>query len=334
MLGPTTDLVGGIVAFNEERTLRASVESLLAQELPPGARWRSLWVVASGCTDRTESVAQALARSHPEVRVVVEPDRRGKAAALGQVFRAAVGDYLVLLNADAEARPGAIAALLREADSGTALFGVMGRPDPAQLPSGLLGRMLLLLWELHHQLHLELTATREATHLSDELMLLPIGHLPPLPEDVVNDGAFIGGWLAGHGGRLRYAPEARVSIEVPWTIRDHLRQRRRILSGHQQVRALLGVPPTTLGRFLTQDIGRVARLLGRAVARAPRGIEALVGLLVTEVAAMMAAHWDRLPPRRSHRLWETIAAPPSPSPTPPRRAARTPSSPGPFERVG
>ncbi len=334
MPGPSTDLVGGIVAFNEERALPAAVESLLSQELPSGVRWRTLWVVASGCTDRTESVAHALARAHPEVRVLVEPDRRGKAAALGRVFRAAIGDYLVLLNADAEAAPGAVAALLREVDADSPLFGVMGRPDPAPLPAGPLGRMLALLWLLHHRLHLDLTAKGQGTHLSDELLLLPIAHLPPLPEEVVNDGAFIGAWLAGHGGRLRYAPEARVTIELPWTIQDHLRQRRRIRSGHQQVEALLGVPPTTLGRFLTEDSGRVIRLVGQAVADTPRGIEGLAGLTVAEIAAMVAAAWDRLPPRRSHRLWETIADPPSPTAASLRPAVRTPSSRGPFERVG
>ncbi len=331
--GPSTELVGGIVAFNEERSLREAVESLLSQKLPPGVRWRTIWIVASGCTDRTEAVAQSLAQRHPEVRLVVEPDRRGKASALGQIFRVATGDFLVLLNADARAQPGAVAALLRPVDVGGIRFAVMGRPVPEELPPGPLGRMLCLLWQLHHRLHLELMRTGEGTHLSDELMLLPIAGLPPLPADVVNDGAYIGAWLAAHGGRLRYAPVARVTVEVPWTVADHFRQRRRILAGHAQVRTLVGVPPTTLGRYLTQHPGRAVRLLRQAVADVPRGLEGLVCLLLAETAATLAAGWDRLPPRRSHLLWETISDSERLASTV-LTGVRTPSSPGPSERAG
>ena len=191
-LDPATELIGGIVAFNEERRLAASVESLLAQRLPAGVRWRAITIVASGCTDRTTEVAESLAAAHAEVNVVVQPDRMGKASALREIFRAARGDYLVLLNADAAADPGAVAALLHTASSLSRPFAVMGRPEPAELPPARIGSGLRLLWDLHHRLHAELVASREGTHLSDELLLLPVSHLPPLPPGVVNDGAFVG----------------------------------------------------------------------------------------------------------------------------------------------
>jgi poly-beta-1,6-N-acetyl-D-glucosamine synthase len=311
-------LVGGVVAFNEERRLGPAVESLLAQELPPGAHWRAIWVVASGCTDRTDEVAQALAARHPEVRVLIQSERRGKAAALGEIFREARGDYLVLLNADATARPGAVSALLRSTSTLVPPYAVMGHPQPAELPPAGRGSGIQLLWNLHHRLHVELLTSGEGTHLSDELLLLPLSHLPPLPEEIVNDGAFIGAWLKSRGGQLVYAVDARVSIEVPGNMADHVRQRRRIHVGHQQVMAIVGVSPTTMGRYLTRRPGRALTLVASEVRNMAGGAAALAWLVVGEVVSVVAACWDRVPPRRSHRLW-----------TPIRGSA---DSPGPFDR--
>jgi Glycosyl transferase family 2 len=328
------DLVGGVVAFNEERRLPAAVESLLGQELPPGVRWKTVSIVASGCTDRTPEVARALASRHPEIRVRIQPERRGKASALGEIFQETWGDYLVLLNADAIARPGAVSALLDTAASLVPPFAVMGHPEPSELPPAGMGSGLQLLWRLHHRLHAELLRADRGTHLSDELLLLPISHLPPLPEEIVNDGAYIGAWLRAQGGRLAYAEEARVAIEVPWSLPDHIRQRRRIHVGHRQVADLVGIPPSTMGRYFIERPGRALGLLADEVRTTSGGSTALAWLVAGELASMLAATWDRLPPRRNHRLWTPIRAPPG-SPKPyGRRAARTSASPATSDRAG
>jgi poly-beta-1,6-N-acetyl-D-glucosamine synthase len=328
------ELVGGVVAYNEERRLRAAVESLLHQDLPPGARWRTIWIVASGCSDRTPEVAQALAYRHPEVRVRLQPERRGKASALGEIFREARGDYLVLLNSDAVARPDAVSALLEAAASLAPPFAVMGHPEPGELPRSGVGHGVRLLWNLHHRLHANLLATGEGTHLSDELLLLPVSHLPPLPAEVVNDGAFIGAWLRASGGQLAYAEEARVSIEVPWSLSDHIRQRRRIHVGHRQVADLVGVTPSTMGKFLVERPGRAMELLEAEVWTMPGGLRALSWLLAGELASIAAAAWDRIPPRRSHRLWVPIQEPPDSLEPYGRRAVRTSASPATSDQVG
>lgn len=300
------ELVGGVVAFNEEHRLASAVQSLLEQKLPPGIRWRAIWIVASGCTDGTPRVAESLSARHPEVRTMVQPERRGKASALGDILRAARGDFLVLLNADAVAGPGAVSALLAAAEPLAAPYAVMGRPEPAALPRGSIGRSLHLLWSLHHRLHEDMFAAEEGTHLSDELLLLPTSDLPPLPEDIVNDGAFIGAWLKTRGGQLVYCPDARVAIEVPSDLGDHLRQRRRILFGHQQVTDRVGVTPTTFGEYLRRHPRRALQVLWEEVRATPGGVTALAELGVGELASLSAAWWDRVPPRRNHRLWETI----------------------------
>ena len=306
-------LSGGVVAYNEAPRIRSSLESLLAQELPSGATWEKIWVVASGCTDGTAEIARSV---DPRIRVVEETERRGKAAALLEIFARAHGDYLVLLNSDAVAAPAAVRELLAVAAPLSPPFAVMGRPQPPHGPPGFADSVALL-WELHHRFHELVLARGEGTHLSDELLLLPTESLPPLQPGVVNDGAFLGAWLTTLGGRLAYAPRAEATIQVPVRFQDHVAQRRRIVFGHHQVGRLTGVAPSTLERFALHHPQSAARLLFDSLRGRPRALRALAVLVAAEVAAGVFAEWDRVPPRRDHTRWVTL---PEPPPTPERTA--------------
>lgn len=333
-LGRSVVLVGGVVAFNEESRLPRAIASLLRQELPSGTVWGTIWIVVSGCTDRTLEVARRLAAMHPEVQVLEQAERRGKASALAEVFRVARGDYLVLLNADAGAEEGAISSLLRTAAALEPPFAVMGETIPTELPPTPLSTSIELLWDLHNRLHADLLTLGEGTHLSDELLLLPISALPPLGEGVVNDGAFIGAWLWSHGGRLAFDSGAAVSIEVPWDLSDHVRQRRRIHFGHRQVRQMTGVVPSTIWRVFLRRPAWTLRLLHQVMAARRGGRRALAFIIAAESLSIAGAIWDRLPPREDHRLWRPIRGSADwPMPTGPP-AVRTSASPVPSDLLG
>jgi glycosyltransferase involved in cell wall biosynthesis len=306
-------LTGGVVAYNEAPRIRASLESLLAQELPVGASWDRIWVIASGCTDGTAEIARSV---DPRIRVIEEPERHGKSAALLEIFRRAQGDYLVLLNSDAVATPTAVRELLEVAAPLSSPFAVMGRPQPPRGPPGFADSVALL-WELHHRFHELVLARGEGTHLSDELLLLPTDSLPPLRAGVVNDGAFLGAWLTTLGGHLAYAPRAEATIQVPLRFQDHVAQRRRIVYGHHQVGRITGVAPSTFERFLLHHPRSAAWLLFNAMRGRPRALRAFAILVAAEVAAGVFAEWDRVPPRRDHTRWVTL---PEPPPSPERTA--------------
>ncbi|HKS59869.1 MAG TPA: glycosyltransferase family 2 protein, partial [Thermoplasmata archaeon] len=173
-------IAGGVVAFQDEGRLAGSVRSLLRQNLPPGVEWTDVWVVVSPSTDRTLEVANSLAAEDPRVKVVLEAQRRGKSAALAEVLQRATGDYLVLLNGDARALPGAVSALLRAAPTLPGPFAVMGRPTPMRLDHSPLDSAVELLWDVHHAFHQHLIQNGRSTHLSDELLLIPLAYPPPL----------------------------------------------------------------------------------------------------------------------------------------------------------
>ena len=321
-----TILSAGIVAHNEERNLERAVRSLLDQALPNGVWWNTLWIVASGCLDRTVEIAERLTEEDPRVRLVVEPQRWGKAHALREVFRRAQGTGLVLLNADAYAEPGSIAELVRVASRHPPPFAVMGRPVvPADAPGRWVG-MLRSMWALHHEFHLELQGEGGGSHLSDELLLVSLPTAPPLPDGIINDGSYFAVWLAQHGGRRLYAPEARVRIEIPARMRDHLQQRRRIQYGNDQVTAILGAPPSTLARYALREPKRGFELVRASVASEPDGRWRLAHLGVAELAAKALSAWDRIPPRKDHLRWQRIGRTATLSPADPPSGMHGPAA--------
>jgi glycosyltransferase involved in cell wall biosynthesis len=295
--------VGGVVAYNEERRIATALRSLLDQDLPPGFVWNQVWVVASGCTDRTAEIARSL---DSRVRVLEEPERRGKANALLEVFSHAKGDYLVLLNGDARAVPGALRALVDEAGQLRPPYAIMGHPIPEPLGDGWSADAVSLLWELDHQFHRLSIAQGTCTNLSDELLLLPTSHLPPIPPETINDGGFIGAWLTCVGGQLRYATSALVEIEVPTRFGDYVTQRRRIRFGLDQVARQTGVIPSTLQQLARTDPRRALDLLRSIVRKVPRGVRGLTWLIAAEVAAIILLIKDRIRPFPDPVRWRTI----------------------------
>src|ERR1051326_53755 len=89
-----------IPCFNEEKTLKQCVESVLtlrSTELDV-----EIVVVDDCSTDRSLGVAQELGAKYDEVRVLHHPQNRGKGAALRTGFRAVTGDFVAVQDADLE----------------------------------------------------------------------------------------------------------------------------------------------------------------------------------------------------------------------------------------
>lgn len=303
---------GGIVACGDGPRVARAIRSLLAQDLPHGGRWLRLWVVVAPGSGETLAAAQGAAAGDGRVVVLPERVRRGKSAALGEIFARTEGDYLVLLNGDAEAEPGSLLALWRTAAGARRPFAVMARPVPSPRPAGPCADAIALLWEIHHRLHLAIRSDGPAANLSDELLLLPVAALPPLGPGVINDGAFYAAWIRREGGELLYAPTAAVRVATPVGFLDHFRQRRRILAGHAQVAELTGLTPATVLTLARARPRNAIRLVGEATRSSPRGLRSLAALLAIEAAAHFAARFDRRRARAA--IWPRVRTTPADDP--------------------
>ena len=115
-----------IPCYNEERTIRQVVERVRAVPLS-----LEIIVVDDGSTDGTRGVLAEL--EDGGVRVLHQPENRGKGAALAAGFAAARGDVLVVQDADLEYDPADLPGLLEPIRRGAAdvVYGSRfgGRPQ-------------------------------------------------------------------------------------------------------------------------------------------------------------------------------------------------------------
>ncbi len=96
-----------VPAYNEERVIVRTVQSILAQDYPG----LEVLVVDDGSSDRTAAVAAEAWGDHAGVRVVSQANG-GKASALNAGVARATGEIVVAVDADTLLAPGAIAALV------------------------------------------------------------------------------------------------------------------------------------------------------------------------------------------------------------------------------
>jgi cellulose synthase/poly-beta-1,6-N-acetylglucosamine synthase-like glycosyltransferase len=278
------------MAYNEESNIQAAVRSLLAQTGPHLAGL-SVVVVASGCTDDTVPRARAVAAQDNRLKVVEEERREGKAAAIVTFLKHASGaEVLALAGADTILEPGALEALVAPFDDpSVGMTG--GHPIPVNDTGTLMGRVVNLLWGLHHEVALE------NPKLGELVAFRPV--FATLPRTAVDEAA-IEATVRSHGLRLAYAPGARVRMKGPCTARDYLAQRRRIHAGHLRLKRTSGHEVSTF------SIRRIVRTVWRARPRDLRGTVALGAAIGLEAAARMLGTWDDRFAGRSHEVWERI----------------------------
>jgi len=95
-----------IPAYNEERTLAALTERVLATPFD-----KEILIVNDGSKDGTRAVMEELSRRHG-IRIFDQPRNMGKGAALRRGFEESAGDVVLVQDADLEYDPADYPALL------------------------------------------------------------------------------------------------------------------------------------------------------------------------------------------------------------------------------
>jgi glycosyltransferase involved in cell wall biosynthesis len=96
-----------MACYNEESTLRDVVAAVLAAPYP-----LELLVIDDGSTDGSREILAELAAADSRVVALLQPENRGKGAALRRGFEHATGDVIVVQDADLEYDPADYPVLL------------------------------------------------------------------------------------------------------------------------------------------------------------------------------------------------------------------------------
>jgi biofilm PGA synthesis N-glycosyltransferase PgaC len=194
-----------IAAYNEASILPEKIRNTLALDYPAGLLY--LLLVADGSTDDT---ANALA-PFPQVTLLHEPARRGKAAAINRAMTQVETPFVVFSDANTLLNPEALTRLM-EHFADAAVGAVAGE----KRVRGSNGMGFAEGWYWHYEsLMKRLDADFwSAIGAAGELFALRTGLFAPLPDDTLLDDLALSVHIGLQGSRIAYEPEA-YALEAP-----------------------------------------------------------------------------------------------------------------------
>jgi cellulose synthase/poly-beta-1,6-N-acetylglucosamine synthase-like glycosyltransferase len=287
----------GVTAHNEERNIGRLLERLLAQELR-GVRIAEIIVVAGGCTDSTEEIVRGIASREPRVRLIREPERRGKAAAINLFLAESKCGVCAVICADTLPAPDSLEKLVAPlADPRAGMTGA--RVVPLNLKNTFPGYLVHFLWNLHHEVALrqpkcgEMVAFRRV--------------FAALPEDTVVDEPQIEALVRAAGYDVLYAPDAVVRNLGPDNLREILMRRSSIVAGYIRL--------AWRTDYRTSSQRHHWWLLRLVFGRILRGEEPALyafGAMAVELAARVIGWWNAKFSKKPLHLWPPAASTKSP----------------------
>jgi len=282
----------GIMAYNEETNISSTIRAILEQQ-GPSVRIEEIVVVASGCTDHTVPTVAEIALQEPRVRLCIQEKREGKASAINLFLKQAVSPVVVLIGADVIPEDSAlehICAPFKDPKIGM----VGGHPIPVNDPATFMGHTVHLLWRLHDQM------ARVHPKLGEVIAFRNV--ISGIPSDSAVDEISIQALIFQLGYKAIYEPACIVYNKGPLTVRDFLKQRRRIYAGHLQVRDQQNYEASTM------KAGPIVRHLFTYrdfTMRTPRQTMWTLGTVFLEGVARVQGYYDYLR-KHEHHIWQMV----------------------------
>jgi cellulose synthase/poly-beta-1,6-N-acetylglucosamine synthase-like glycosyltransferase len=245
-----------IAACNEERTIRRKLLNSLQLDYPRPLL--DIVVVADGSNDGTAAIVTEYADRG--VRLLHQPERRGKSAALDRALRECRGEIVVFSDANTDYSAGAVAALVRHfADP--VVGGVSGRKIVAQDAERAATDGETAYWSYEAALKSWESATGSITTADGEIFAIRRQLVEGIPRQVVHDDMYLTLFLVQRGFRVVYEQAATSSELASKSLRDEFHLKLRYASAGYQILDLyrpmfLPIPSTFGWRFLSHKLLR------------------------------------------------------------------------------
>ncbi len=220
-----------IAAYNEAAVIGEKIANSLQLDYP--ADRLEIIVVTDGSTDETPNiVARYVAASDP-VKLLHEPARRGKSAAINRAATHASGDVLLFSDANA-LYDAATVRLLARHFADPSVGGVSGKKGIQKSGAGL-SESTGAYWRYESAIKRWESQTGATVAVVGEMMAVRRSLFVPIPGHMINDDAYLATDLLRRGHRVLYEPEAGCWETAALSTHDEVIRRRRINAGRYQL---------------------------------------------------------------------------------------------------
>jgi len=273
----------GVIVHNEEKNIRGLLDSLINQKTKY-VNIRDIIVVSSGSTDKTNKIVSDFSKTNKKIKMIEQRERRGKASAINLFLRESRNNNLVLVSGDIIPNMDVVEKLCSRLDDNVGV--VVGRP----IPKGgkhVLGGVVELQWRIHHKLSLKKPKLGE---------MIAFKRIDRVGKTSV-DEEFIGAFVEKSGLESVYIPDAVVKNLGPKTIKDFIKQRRRIYSGHLELSRKTGYRPLTVSNL---------SVLRGLVWSGGAKTDVVVLAFVLESVSRFLGFYDFLFDKKKHIVWDMV----------------------------
>ena len=286
------DVSIGIMAYNEEANIGRLLRSVLNQKFTHG-HLKEIFVVASGCTDRTEEIVRDFAKQDKRIKLLIQTQREGKASAINLFLSKASGDIFILESGDTVPAKGTLDKLTIPFKD--PIVGMTGaHPIPVNLKNTFIGFSVHLMWSLHHKIALMTPKLGELVAFRN--------FVTKIPSDTAVDEASIEAIVRKAGQELRYVPDAVVINKGPENIKDFIKQRRRIAAGHKH---LLREQEYEVSTF---DPKKVLKILIQEHSWDFRDSIWTLGAIGLEIIGRILGYYDFYIRKKNPFIWDTASS--------------------------
>jgi cellulose synthase/poly-beta-1,6-N-acetylglucosamine synthase-like glycosyltransferase len=275
---PTVSLI--IAAHDEEAVIEEKLADVARLHYP---RERlEVVVAADGCSDATPRLAAAV----DGVRVLFEPERRGKLAAVERAIAATSGSVIVLTDANNRLDTASLTELTAPfADPAVGV--VTGRKSVDARDGRPLDRAERLYWRYESRLKAWESATGSVLGACGEILAFRREAYRTPGADAVTEDFASAVLAAADGWRVVYAPRAVSRERASATVEDEAVRRARLVTGRWQTTVRV------LPRLLVRHPALAWRMLSHKAMR-PGVPFALAGLAVSAPAAWGTSRLGRV----------------------------------------
>lgn len=221
-----------VPAYNEAAVLDRKIENSLALDYP--AEKIRFVFITDGSTDNSDKIVQ----HYPQLQLLHEPTRRGKAAALNRAMQTVKAPIVVFSDANTFLHPASIRKLVRHYTD-ESIGGVSGEKRVANPESSAVGFGERLYWRYESLLKKANANFYTIVGAAGELFSIRTSLYQPVEEDVILDDFVISARICLKGYRFLYEEEAFGVESSSTSILEERKRKIRISAGCYQALLLL-----------------------------------------------------------------------------------------------